>query len=148
MYFRLRVLAHHWHQVQRMGHHAVDHLRMMPTWKNQVWSLPPLFLVNLQYLLSHIKQMKLVILKMKNPKDKVQNFIQTMMSMDDQMYIDPFHTCTPKTSCIIVVPGDVPKDDKYFTWYFIDMHDNQNKEGTTLLFQITWKHATSNGDPC
>jgi hypothetical protein len=61
-------------------------------------------------------QMKLVLLKMKNPKDKVQKLIQMMMSMDDQMYIDPFHKCTEplETSCIIVVPGDVPKEDTYF----------------------------------
>ena len=60
-------------------------------------------------------QMKLVILKTKNPKDKVQKLIKTMMSMDDKMYIDPFHTCTSETSHVIVVPGDVPKEDKYFT---------------------------------
>ena len=86
-------------------------------------------------------QMKLVILKTKNPKEKVQKLIQTMMSIDDQMYINPFHTCTPETSQVIIVPADIPTEDKCFARYFIDMHDNCNKEGTTLLFQITSEHS-------
>jgi hypothetical protein len=86
-------------------------------------------------------QMKLVILKNKNLKEKVKQLMQTMMSMDDQIYIDPFNNCNPKTSHAIVVPMDVPTEDKYFAQYFIDMHDNHNKEGMTLLFQITSVHS-------
>ena len=86
-------------------------------------------------------QMKLVIQKMKNPKEKVQQLIQTMMSMDDKMYIDPFYTDTPETSRVILVPADIPMEDKYFARYFIDMHDPCNKEGMTLLFRITSEHS-------
>jgi hypothetical protein len=59
-------------------------------------------------------QMKLVIQKMKNPKEKVQQLIQTMMSIDKKMYIDLFYTCTPETSHVILVPANIPKEDIKF----------------------------------
>jgi hypothetical protein len=73
-----------------------------------------------------VYQMKLVIQKMKNPKDKEQQLIQTMMSMDDKLYIDPFYTDTPETSHVILVLADIPMQGKYFARYFVDMHDHHN----------------------
>lgn len=67
--------------------------------------------------------MKLVIPKTKNPKAKVQQLIQTMMSMDYQMYI-------------IVVLADGPTEDKHFAQYFIDMHDNQKQGGYNSLILV------------
>jgi hypothetical protein len=80
----------------------------------------------------------------KNPKEKVQQLIQTMMSMDDKLYIDPFYTDTPKTSRVILALADIPMEDKYFAWYFVDMHDPCNKAGMTLL---CWNTTMSNGIP-
>ena len=71
----------------------------------------------------------------------MQQLIQTMMSMDDKLYTDPFYTDTPKTSHVILVPADIPMEDKYFAWYFVDMHDPCNKAGLTLLFWITLEHS-------
>jgi hypothetical protein len=86
-------------------------------------------------------QMKLVIQKTKNPKEKVQQLIQTMMSMDDKLYIDLCYTHTPETSCVILVLADIPTEDKYFAWYFVDMHDHRNKEYMTLSFRISSEHS-------
>jgi hypothetical protein len=56
----------------------------------------PIIILSKPMTLLKAYQMKLVIQKMKNPKEKVQQLIQTMMSMDDKLYIDPFYTDTPK----------------------------------------------------
>jgi ABC-type long-subunit fatty acid transport system fused permease/ATPase subunit len=87
-------------------------------------------------------QMKLVSQKMKNLKEKVQQLIQTMMSVDDKLNIDPFYTDTrPETSRVILVQVNIPTEDKYFARYFIDMNDRHNKEGMTLFFWITLEHS-------
>jgi hypothetical protein len=105
----------------------------------------PIIILSKPMTLLKAYQMKLVIQKMKNPKEKVQQLIQTMMSMDDKLYIDPFYTDTPETSHVILVLADIPMEDKYFARYFIDMHDPRNKEGITLLFQITSEHSHVKG---
>jgi hypothetical protein len=56
-----------------------------------------------------------------------------MLASNEHMYIDPFNMSTSETICMIITKACIPKEDKYFDRYFMEMNDNRNKD---VLFRI------------
>jgi hypothetical protein len=70
--------------------------------------------------------MKLVLPSSSDVMELVIKLISQMLTIDEHMYIDAFNAKTNETSRPILVPNDIPKEEKYLSRYFIDVSRNRN----------------------